>query len=77
MNESNSKTQHSKKGGVNRRGSSSNLCGQFIENEKMDILKDNEVCAFGNSLILVELIASLGGVDGVPINENQKDGKDL
>jgi len=69
-NKSNNKTQHLKKGGVNHRGSLSNQCGQFIENEEMDILKDNEVRAFGNSSVLATLIVSLGGVDGVPINEN-------
>jgi hypothetical protein len=42
----------------------------------MDILKDNEVRAFGKSSILVTLIVSLGGVDGVPINENEKVGED-
>jgi hypothetical protein len=36
----------------------------------MDILNNNEVRAFGNILVLVESIASLGGVDGVPIDEN-------
>jgi hypothetical protein len=33
-------------------------------------MKDNEVCAYGNSLVLVESIDSLGGADGVPIDEN-------
>jgi hypothetical protein len=75
-NKSNDKTQHLKKGGVNHRASLSKPCGQFIENEEMDILKDNEVRAFGNSSVLATLIVSLGGVDGVPINENQKVGED-
>ncbi len=76
-NESSSKTQHSKKGGVNCGGSLSNLCGQLVENEEMDILKDSEVRVFGNSSILATLIVSLGGLDGVPIDENQKVGEDL
>jgi len=36
----------------------------------MDILKDNEVCAYGNSSLLFESIASLGGANGVLINES-------
>jgi hypothetical protein len=77
MNKSNSKTHHSKKGGINRAWSLSNMCGPFIENEEMDFLKDNKVHAFGNSLVFAESIASLGGADGVPTYENLKVGEDL
>jgi len=77
MNKSNSKTHHSKKGRVNHVGSLSNMCGQFIENEEMDFLKDNEVHAFGSSSVFVESIVSLGGADGVPTYENMKVGEDL
>jgi hypothetical protein len=36
----------------------------------MDILKDNDVRASGNSSVLVESIDSLGGADGVPTDES-------
>jgi hypothetical protein len=29
------------------------MCGQFIENEEMDILKDNKICAFGNNSVVI------------------------
>jgi hypothetical protein len=43
----------------------------------MDILKDNEVCAFGNNSDLAASIASSTRVDGLPMDENQKDGEEL
>jgi hypothetical protein len=46
------------------------LCSEFIENEEMDILKDNEILASGNNSVLAELITSLGGANGVPTDEN-------
>ncbi len=55
----------------------SNQGGDLIEIEKMDIFKDNEVHAFGNSSVLATSIASLAETNGLPMNENQKVGEEL